>query len=398
MKMMYRWKRLKINMVLNGSKRQFKYWVIIVLLTLPYLKTGFFQQLGMLDLIIDLWKIISFIVIFVWYFFVRRKVSKIIVFFGIMEGYLIINTMAHGGNLYDCAKSAFSILGIALLYDMLEDFKIEFLNAQLFCFEIMIYINLFTEIAFPNGLYRGTAYFANWFLGYYNTHTRYFIPALMIAYIYLNYSGKRARAYLLTAAIFLSAVLVWSGGVIAAIGGMAITYILFKNRTSIFNYYNYWLIHLIFFVLIIVMKMQNYFRWLIDGVLGKWNSLAGRMAVWETDLWLIKKSFFVGYGLEYDVVRRGYFFWAVHSHNQLLEILHQGGIIYLILMMIIIIMAGKRLSRYKNKEIVKVISLSFLGWCIHSLVEPQIAPFLMGMFIIAYHSECYVVEKEERKS
>ena len=388
---------MKTYMKLCVSKKGLKYWMATVLLTLPYLKTGFFQQFSTLDLMIDLWKIISFLIVFVWYFFVHRKVSKMIVLFATMEGYLLFNTFIHGGNMQSCANSAFSILGVTLLYDMLEDFKYEFLSAQLFCFELIIYINLFTEIVFPNGLYRGTRYSANWFLGYYNIHTRYFIPALMIAYIYMNYTGKKTRTYLLTAVVFLSAVLVWSGGVIVSMAGMVITYILFKNKTRLFNYYNYWTIHLGFFVLIIVMKLQRYFRWLIDDVLGKWNSLGGRMAVWQTDLRLIGKSFLVGYGLEYDEERSRYFVWAVHSHNQLLEILHQGGIIYLIFMIAVIITAGKHLNRYKNSEIVKVISIAFLGWCLHSLVEPHITPFLMGMFIIAYHSECYISEADKGK-
>lgn len=367
------------------------------MLTLPYLKTGFFQQFGVFDLMIDLWKVISFLIILVWYFFIHKEVSKMIMLFAAMESYLLINTVFHAGNVQSCFNSAFSILGVALLYDMLEDFKDEFLSAQLFCFEIMIYINLFTEIAFPDGLYRGTMYSANWFLGYYNVHTRFFIPALMIAYMYMNYTGKRARTYLLTIVIFLSAVLVWSGGVIVSMVGMVVAYIFFKNKTRLFNYYSYWMIHLIFFILIIILKLQRYFRWLIDDVLGKWNSLGGRMAVWQTDLRLIQKSLLIGYGLEYDEERNRYFVWAIHSHNQLLEILHQGGIIYLILMIAIILMAGKRLNKYRNSGMVKVISIAFLGWCIHSLVEPHMTPFLMGMFVIAYHSECYIFKTDERK-
>lgn len=384
-------------MVLHISKKQLKYWVSTVLLTFPYLKTGFFQQNYTLDLFMDTWKALSFVIILGWYCLARRKASKMVMLFIVMEGYLLVNTIVHGGNLRSCANSVFTILGVSLLYDMLEDFKDEFLSAQLFCFEIMIYINLFTEIAFPNGLYRGTMYSANWFLGYYNIHTRYFIPALMIAYMYMNYTGKRARTYLLTAATILSAMLVWSGGVIVSMAGMVITYIFFRNKTRLFNYYNYWMIHLVFFVLIIVMKLQNYFRWLIDDVLGKWRSLEGRMLIWQADIELIKRSFLVGYGIEYDEKRKRYFDWALHSHNQLLEVLYDGGIVYFISMIVVIAMAGKRLNRYKNSEIVKVISIAFLGWCIHGLVEPHITPFLMGMFIIAYHSECYISEADERK-
>lgn len=382
-----------ISVVLQGSERQWKHELAIVLLTLPHLKTGFFEQFGALDALIDLWRIVSFVIVFVWYFFIRRKISKIMMMFCIMECYLLINTILRQGDIYSCAKSVFSVLGIALLYDMLEDFKDEFLKAQLFCFEIVIYINLFTEIAFPDGLYQGTMYSANWFLGYYNTHTRYFLPALMIAYIYMNYSGKRVRTYFLTAAVFLSALLVWSGGTIVALGIMAIIYTFFKNRTTIFNFYNYWMIHVIFFILVIMMKLQNYLRWLIDGLLGKWGSLTGRMLVWQAGLELVKKSFLFGYGVEYDEIRRKHFFWAIHSHNQLLEILCQGGIIYLFLMISIIVMVGRHLKKYKNNEIVKVISIAFLGWCIHSLVEPYTTAFLMGMFIIAYHSDSYIIRQ-----
>jgi Lipid A core - O-antigen ligase and related enzymes len=377
-------------MVRKNSERQFINWLTIVFLTMPHLKTGFWGQFGTLDLMIDIWRLLSFFIVFIWYFFVWRRVSRIVVLFFVAEGYLMINTMIHGGNLYDCVKAAFSIMAVALLYDMLEGFKLEFLEAQLFCFEIVIYINLFTEIAYPDGLYQGTLYSANWFLGYYNTHTRYFIPALMIAYIYKDYTGKKMRIYFLTAAIFLSALLVWSGGTIAALGIMSIVYIFFKNRTGIFNYYNYWLIHLVFFVLVIVMKLQNYLRWFIDGVLGKWSSLTGRMLVWQAGLELVGRSFIFGYGVEGDEARQRHFLWAVHSHNQLLEILCQGGIIYLILMLMIVGTAGKCLGRNRSSETVKVISIAFLGWCVHSLVEPYITSFLMGMFIIAYHSQSYV--------
>lgn len=388
---------MRAGIIPGSAKKEVKSELLIILLTLPHLKSGFFEQFDLLDTLIDGWRIASFIIVCIWYFFIRKKISKIVILLCVIESYLLIDTIFQRGNIYGCAKSAFSILGIALLYDMLEDFKDEFLRAQLFCFETVIYINLFTEIAFPSGLYQGTLYSANWFLGYYNTHTRYFIPALMIAYIYMNYSGKKIRTYLLTAAIFVSAILVWSGGVVCALGSMAITYMIFKNRTAVFNYFNYWLLHIVFFVLVILMKFQNYFKWLIDGLLGKWGSLTGRMLVWQAGLALVKASFLFGYGVEYDEIRKRHFVWAVHSHNQLLEILCQGGIIYLALMVWLIVMTGKRLSPYRNHEMVKAMSAAFLGWCVHSLVEPYTTAFLMGMFVIGYHSESYIAGSYVRK-
>lgn len=175
---------------------------------------------------------------------------------------------------------------------------------------------------------------------------------------------------------------------------MAVVYLIFRKRTEIFNYFSYWMIQILFFIFIIVLKMQNLFRWLIDDFLGKWRSLEARVTVWNAELGLILNSFLVGYGMEYDEDRKMHYFWAVHSHNQLMEILHQGGIVYLLFWICIIIMAGNKLWKYRNSEAVKAISIAFFGWCVHSLVEPYTTAFLMGMFIIAYHCKCFADVEE----
>lgn len=373
--------------------RHYLYRMLIFFLTFPHLKPGYFEQFQVLDTLTDMWRLVSFGIIMIWYFLFRKKISKLILIFVFMEGYLVANTLMFHGNVKSSMVNAFSVLSIVLLYDMVEDRKEAFIESQLFCFELVIYINLLTEFLFPGGLYRTVQYSRNWFLGYYNTHTRYFLPALMFAFLYKNYSGKKARAYALTAAIFMSAFRVWSGGIVVTLLLISIVYLLLKNRTAVFNYYSYWLIQPVFFVLVIVLKMQNLFRWLIDDFLGKWNSLEARVAVWNVEFGLILKSFLVGYGIQYDEIRRRYYIWAVHSHNQLLEILHQGGMIYLLFWIGIIIMAGKKLWMYKDTESVKVISIAFLGWSIHSLVEPYTSAFLMGLFVIAYHCRCFQIQE-----
>ncbi len=370
------------------------YRVFIFFLTFPHLKIGYLEQFGILDFVINGWRILSFTIIFIWYFLFRKRCTKLVMAFVIMEVYLFLNTLVWQGNLKSCIVNAFSILSVVLLYDMIEDRKAAFLETQLFCFELIIYINLLTEILFPDGLYRSAKYTLNWFLGYYNTHTRYFLPALMFAYLYKSYSGKKIRVYLLTAAVFFSALLVWSGGIVITLLLMAVVYLIFRKRTEIFNYFSYWMIQILFFIFIIVLKMQNLFRWLIDDFLGKWRSLEARVTVWNAELGLILNSFLVGYGMEYDEDRKMHYFWAVHSHNQLMEILHQGGIVYLLFWICIIIMAGNKLWKYRNSEAVKAISIAFFGWCVHSLVEPYTTAFLMGMFIIAYHCKCFADVEE----
>lgn len=379
----------------TNPHHNFYVWIMLVLLTLPHLNPAYLNQFSVTDNLINFMRVISFAFIIVWMLVIKKRVSLIAVLIGIQQAYLMCNTIILGGAIRDSVISVFSVLSIVFLYDLAHDEGEAFLSSQLFCFEIMIYINLITEILFPKTLYVVTEsetsmfiLYKNWFLGFYNNHTRFFLPALMIAFLYKMETGKKIRVYILTAAIFISPVLVWAGGPIVALFGMGVAYLLFKRRTKICNYYSYWMLHILFFVFIILLKMQNIFRWLIDGVLGKWKSLVVRMELWDKYLGFISEKFIFGHGIEIPIVRqmKAATDWAYHAHNQFLEILYQGGIINLILFTIIVIVAGKNVYRYRDTEESKIISVAFLGWCIHGLVEPFMTSFLMGMFVIAYHS------------
>lgn len=233
--------------------------------------------------------------------------------------------------------------------------------------------------------------FSSWksyFLGYYNNHSQYFIPALLIAALYALYSGRKLRSLLLMAVIGISALLVWSGGVLMSLGVMLVTYLLFKEHTKICNYYMGWILQAVFLIFVIIGKLQNPFRWLIDGVLGKWESLELREILWDRVGCLIKERWLLGYGVEEGFVRQQKvgLYWAMHAHNLILELLYQGGVIYLVMFAMIVVIAGRNVYRNRRCEENKLIAIAFLGWCTHALVEPFTTPFLMGMFVIAYHS------------
>lgn len=169
---------------------------------------------------------------------------------------------------------------------------------------------------------------------------------------------------------------------------MTIVYLLFKKRTRIFNYYTYWSIHIVFFVFIIVLKFQNLFKWLIDGVLQKWRSLELRMDLWDRTIKLIFDAPIFGHGIKTVLERQieNGFNFAMHAHNQLLETLYLGGVVNLVLLIIIIVTTGRRLYKHRNLRSSMIISIAFLGWCVATLVEPFTTSFLMGMFVLGYNS------------
>lgn len=372
-------------------------WLFLVALTLPHTNPPYLNRFPICEMLLNAWRLSSFLVVTIWVFLIKKKISLVLVLISIWEIFLLITTIIHQGDIYKAAAEAFSVLSIVFLYDAAYDRGTVFLSSQLFCFEAIIYANLITEILyprvlFPNGMYvnQHFPYAPNWFLGYYNGYAKYCVPALMFAWLYMKQTGKKCRSVCLLFGIILSAVLVFAGGFTLTLASILIAYGLFKNRTKIFHYYTYWSIHFIFFLGIIVFKLQNLFFWLINDLLGKWYSLVVRIRIWNKTLQYITESFLIGHGVQSSDIRIMEYreSWAIHSHNMLLEILYQGGMIGLGLWIAIVITAGIGLYRYRNAEKSKIIATAFLGWCVATLVEPFATCFLMGMFVIAYYGNC----------
>lgn len=384
--------RRKQNNFLHIDIKAASYWLLLVFLTLPHMKPAYLAQFPAVDLVFDILRGTSFLIIVFWYVIKRKSVSLVIVLAAVWQSFLVYSTLIHAGEVYGSFVSAFSILSVMLLYDAAYNSdKTTFLSAQLFCFELVIYINLLTEILFPEGLYTTVStitHTTNWFIGYYNNHSQFFIPALMFAWLYWAKTSKVLRPLLLTAAVYASALLVWSGGVLLSLACMMLVFLFFKNRTKLLNYYTYWSIHIVFFVGVYVLHVHEWFDWLLVGILGKLGSLTFRIDLWGRTLKLIAKSLFIGYGAQSSFTRAAEVHLAhgVHAHNMLLEQLYQGGVIGLAMWVVIIVIAGRKLMKYGYTMESKTISTAFLGWCVATLVEPFTTPFLMGMFVIAYRS------------
>lgn len=368
------------------------YWFLLIFLTLPHMKPAYLARIPTVDMVFDILRGVSFLVIVLWHVIGRKSVSLVIALVAVWRVFLVSSTLVHGGEVYACIVESFSIMSVVLLYDAAYNSeKPIFISAQLFCFELMIYINLLTEVIFPSGLYTTVSTIVhneNWFIGYYNNHSQFFIPALMFAWLYREKTGKTMRTILLTMAIYISAVLVWSGGVLLSLAGMTLIFLFLKKQTRLLNYYTYWLLHIVFFVSVYVLHVQDWFHWLLVDILGKMGSLTFRITLWGRVLKLIAESPILGHGSQDVFVRTAEVHLAhgVHAHNMLLEQLYLGGVTGLTLWVCIILLSGRQLMKYSDTKESKIISTAFLGWCIATLVEPFTTPFLMGMFVIAYRS------------
>lgn len=362
--------------------------------TFPFLKPTYFMAFNQYDDFFNALRIALFSIITVYFFIIRRRSSSIAVMIVLMHVYVLANTYLQGGDVYTCAKDSFPIVAIILLYDILINDSVDaFINSQLLCFEIVIYINLLTQIRYPGGMLvlKGAFHSVSnrwWFLGYYNTYTPYFIPAVVFALLYFHRTGLFIRTSCLISAVVISSLLAESGGNTLAIVIMVGVFVVFSRWTVVFNYVNYWLLQVGFYLVIIIMNAQNKFSWLLNDILNKSSSLKGRMLLWKRTINILKDSPWVGYGTRSGLYRANenrVGAWAIYAHNLILELVYQGGLIYLAMFVVLIIMAGYKMMGQRADNAVKIISIGFLGWSIQSFVEAYRTPFLFGLFILAYY-------------
>lgn len=323
-------------------------WLFFVILTIPHINPGYLNQIPFAEMLIDGWRLASFAIIFVLAILKKGQLSLAAILIFLQQLYILLITVVHGGDIYGCMTVVFSTVSVVLLYTvgLNASDRDMFISAQLFCFECAVYMNLVTVFLYPDTMYiEHNSLFVstkNWFLGYYNNYSQYFIPALMFAWLHKAVSGKIFRAYLLTVAIFVTAVLTWSGGVLVCLFGMAIMYLILKDYTGIFNGYSCWSIHILFWAFISIIATQRWIRWLIGEVLGKWNSFLLRLSMWKRAGELIGEAPILGHGIKDSISREVEvgFRWAMHAHNMVLEILYQGGLVNLLLWVLIIIVSG----------------------------------------------------------
>lgn len=397
------------KLVLVFYKQELLSWLQIVLLILPHFNPPFFNTLGFWGSIIDGFRLISaFVTIFliVIYKVVPSKVTFMII---TQNVYMLIITFINGGLIKDTLLESGSIITILLLYEIfLQKYSWTiFISALLFCFEVMLYINHITIIMFPDGMYMTNAFHETfflsgkcWFLGYYNNLTMYIIPAYMFALLYVEETGRKIRSCLLILSIATSALLLKSGGVILSIISITLIWIFFKNMTVIFNYFNYWISQVFFVVIVLTIGINlksKVVTFVLGELLGKINSFEGRIRLWGRYIIEILREPLLGYGMSNMDVRQqiSRANWGTHAHNLVLEILYRGGIINIILWVVIVIIAGKNIYKYKNNRLCMVVATCFAGWCLDSFVEPFTSLFLMGMFVIAYYVGLSAEEDEK---
>ncbi len=320
--------------------------------------------------------VLLFKYIFVWKHKTRSKIAILVIFYHI---YLISVTIFRHGAVNDIVTDSIIFVGLTILTELVIHDDSTFLVKELLNLLIIeLFINAFTIIIFPNGLYVTEYFKYNFFLGYDNQHINIMLPALILALIKYKYKLKNSK-FSLAVTIFLNLFIALSRFSGATLVVIFLTFILslpiVTNRTWIFNGKNYFLTNIVMFFSICIMKLYNGFRYIIENILGKSMTFTGRIYIWDRALYYIKQNWLFGYGVETYTYRDQkmnlpwYYPAELHAHNRFIETMYRGGLVLTVIYLIILIIAFKGTMKSKNIIAAKMIAIGIFVYLTGMLTE-----------------------------
>lgn len=327
----------------------------------------------------------------------KKKYPKIINYILLFLIILLFSTYMNDGNIINCLKSMLQIIILSLIvdYGIKNDAKI-FLNSFEFLLFILSFINLITILIYPTGLYtNSTGYYANWFLGYKNTHILFIIPLVLISISnsYFKFNKLKFRNYFVILMSIISTFLVANSTGLVGLLIIILFMVLPKRIQSfkIFNILNYFIVYILSFVSIILLRLQNYFSFFIVNFLHKDLTFTGRTYIWDSVINEIKNKLIFGHGLltfQYNTN-------VYTTHNSLLDLLYKTGIIGFASYIIIIYKSLKELYKYRSYKIAKFISIVIFVYFIMMLTEAYSYELIIFIFIFCYNVKNLIHEDGE---
>ena len=372
------------------------FWIMFII---PYFKPASFDYISSfapLDGLFNAWKLAVYAIIIVQYFFKGKvKVSKILIAIGIYEAILCFSTFANDGDLYTFSLSCMDIISFCMMIEMcVRRNAIWFIKQMLNVLTVLYIINLATLILFPAGYYvsigiRSVNKLGNWFMGLDNTQISYILPLVCFWTLYATYKEYtlfRKVLFIILFSLFMYITWVASSVFALFVFTMLIIYEEIKSNQKIFNIKTYYIVHIIFFLAIIVFRVQDIFSYLIDDILQKDITFSGRLIIWDNAMNCIKQHPWFGWGHEH-IINNYIRIDASHCHNYYLNVLYESGIIGMVAFLAILVIIIKPLMQCKSKYSFIIATSLFAYMFIYQMeVFVNNSTTFFGIITMAYYA------------
>ncbi len=377
------------------KRKDISNFILYFILLFSFFKPDYFNyNLTFVSKIYIVLQIISGIIIII-LLLNKKKYPTIINYVLLFLLTLLFSTYINNGDIVNCLKAILQTVALSLIVDYgIKNNTRTFLNSFEFLLFILVFINLITILLYPNGQYvNSTGYYSNWFLGYKNTHILFIMPLVLISLSnsYSKFNKLKFRNYIVILISIISTILVENS---TGLVGLLIIVLFMKlpkkvQEFKIFNIIDYFIVYILSFISIILLRLQNYFSFFIVDFLHKDLTFTGRTYIWDSVIDTIKDKLILGHGL----VTFHYIANVYTTHNSLLDLLYKTGIIGFALYLSIIYECLKELYKYRNHKITKIISIIIFAYFIMMLTEAYPYDFIIFIFIFCYNVK-FLIKKD----
>ena len=359
---------------------------------LPFVQTSYYIFIPILSKISIVWRVAILLYILFKDIFLNNdkkiKIDKLLLYILICNTYMIIPTLINNGSVTKFCGYLLDSVGLMIVIKYLSNkYNYRFLYAVEFFCRSMMYINFFTMILKPDGLFvedNGYLVTRYLFLGMDNQAAVLVITFMMIIIASEKYKKVTSKIFWLDIGIFIgSIVLIWCGNSIVALGAIGVILIyqkIFNRKITVRDSIH---ILIVLFLFVVVFQGFRIFSVFIVNGLGKDMTLSGRTSIWSNGIkeWITKPI--VGHGFHESEAlisfgnvsgyRRG-------AHNEILHLLLHGGVIYLGLFYLCFIKVDDITKKISKNKVINILILGVLANFIMGIADTY--GHLVGLYFI----------------
>jgi len=376
------------NLIYNNS-------FFCALLFIPFVEPLYFTQIVLIDTVFFYWKLAAMaLIVFLW--LLRGKIDKVL---GSLAVFLILDclvTTVNRGNTSQMYTNAITLFAMAILFmTAAEKGSYKFVKVATAVFEVLIVVNFLTIILRPEGLYNFELANPHYFLGSRNVMMRTIFPGVCFSILRsrIETNTLGIRAIFITVVAGVSLALVWSVTALFAYLLFCLFLMAFhrKGAPQWFTVKNCYIFALVVFAAIVVFRLQELFSFIIEGVFQKDTTFTGRTILWDSAMRHIFQSPILGYGLEYlETIGPKLYKYTSYdsSHNLILDVLYQNGIVGFAFLLVIFVAAAKRVDRTLSVKYRTIFTLCAFCYMTMMNFEPFIngdMRLIVSMFVYMYY-------------
>ena len=353
---------------------------------------------------IDVLRVASLLIICVMLFRKKKLPSPPSILLGLLESWICFVTLITHGDIVETCSLAVSVMAIVLLVDMYSDQMEQVIPSLMLNYEWMVYANLLTVLENPEYgcvLDSEYAWIGIYFFGPDNWFMYLLIPAVCVALLYLRLrlsenhllrkTGSILRVGCLMVACYASVLICWPATAVVSMTVLAIV-LLVSLIPRLCCCVSFPVILLgsvtanLAIVVFRVMERIPFITYFIQDVLKKNVRLTGRTEVWDFIQGQIGNHLWLGIGTpKGGYIIEGQYLPMDHMHNQILDLLAQGGIPALMLFTALLLVVGVKLTVCRNTTAAKIMVAGMAGLLVMCIPEVCRHSSIFLLFPLAYY-------------